>query len=258
MEHKSDIQIIKETHNTARFFVEQRHVAWVLIIGTVLWGILGYWKMPQRKDPDIPVREAMAIVPWPGMSAEKVEQLVTRKVETTVAQNAKVAEIRSISRTGTAVIYMKLDERVSETGKEFDDIKLKLDGLRDLPDGAGPLNFVKDFGDTAALMLTVASPRVDDVDLDVRTRDIRQAIEQTRRGEAGRFSVVIAFPRTIDHAGPRRLTETARKYLAGQSGVEDLRIVEGRPLSKNKRWVLKEILRVAPITSTAAPAVVTK
>ena len=26
-----------------------------------------------------------------------------------------------------------------------------------------------------------------------------------------------------------------------------VRIVEGRPLSKNKRWVLKEIVRVAPI-----------
>ena len=71
MEHKTDLEIIETTHNTARFFVEQRHVAWVLLIGTMLWGIFGYWKMPQRKDPDIPVREAMAIVPWPGMPAEK-------------------------------------------------------------------------------------------------------------------------------------------------------------------------------------------
>ena len=35
--------------------------------------------MPQRKDPDIPVRQAMIIVPWQGTSAEQVEQLVTKK-----------------------------------------------------------------------------------------------------------------------------------------------------------------------------------
>ena len=226
MEHRSDTEMIEKTHNTARFFVEQRHVAWVLLLGTVLWGILGYWKMPQRKDPDIPVREAMAVVPWPGMPAEKVEQLVTKKVETTVAQNAKVAEIRSISRTGTAVIYIKLDERVAETGKEFDDIKLKLDGLHDLPDGAGPINFIKDFGDTAALMLTVASPAADDVELDVRSRDMRQAIGQVRGGRPDRLSIVIAYPRTLDRTEPRRLAEVARRSFAAE-GIEDLEIVEG-------------------------------
>ena len=50
---------------------------------------------------------------------------------------------------------------MEDPGKEFDDIKLKLDSVRDLPEGAGPISFVKDFGDTAALMLTVASPKAD-------------------------------------------------------------------------------------------------
>ena len=35
----------------------------------------------------------------------------------------------------------------------------KLDSIHDLPSGARPINFIKDFGDTAALMLTVASPQ---------------------------------------------------------------------------------------------------
>ena len=40
---------------------EQRQVAWVALIGTVLWGIFGYFSMPQRKDPDIPVITAMVM-----------------------------------------------------------------------------------------------------------------------------------------------------------------------------------------------------
>ena len=64
-----------------------------------------------------------------------------------------------------AMAFLLCSREVQEKGhfdvlKEFDDLKGKLDGIRDLPDGSGPIYFVKDFGDTAALMLTVASPRV--------------------------------------------------------------------------------------------------
>ncbi|HWF87432.1 MAG TPA: efflux RND transporter permease subunit, partial [Pyrinomonadaceae bacterium] len=125
---KTDQELIKGKHNTARFFVETRQVAWVLLILTCLWGVYGYLSMPQRKDPEVQVRTAVALVPWPGSSAEKVEQLVTKKVEEQMAANSKVTKIESISRTGLAVIYVELDENLKETGKEFDDIKLRLDG----------------------------------------------------------------------------------------------------------------------------------
>jgi len=60
MAHKTDAEMIQHTRNTARFFVENRQIAWVLLITTVTWGWFGYHSMPQRKDPDIPVRVAVA------------------------------------------------------------------------------------------------------------------------------------------------------------------------------------------------------
>ena len=225
--HKSDIETIERTHNTARYFVEQRHVAWILLAATLLWGIFGYWKMPQRKDPEIPIREALATVSWPGMPAEKVEQLVTKQVETAIAQNTKVTEIRSVSRTGSAVVYMQIDEKVDEPGKQFDDIKLKLDGIKDLPEGAGPINFVKDFGDTAALMLTVASPNADDVELDLRARDVTKAIADARAGEPGRVSLVVGLPRNVENTATRRRAGIVRDGLLARPGFEDFKILEG-------------------------------
>src|SRR5919199_1619591 len=177
---KSDQEMIERKRNTARFFVETRHVAWVLLVASCAWGIYGYLTMPQRKDPEVQVRQAVALVPWPGASAERVEQLVTKKVEEQMAANTKVTKIESISRTGIAVVYVELDENLKETGKEFDDIKLKLDAIHDLPQGAGPINFIKDFGDTAALMLTVASPKVDETEIAIRAKALQQAIVETR------------------------------------------------------------------------------
>src|SRR5271167_2429163 len=161
MAHRSDSEIIANTHNVARFFVENRPIAWMLLIGVMAWGILGYARMPKRKDPEIPVREAVAVCPWPGVRAEKIEQMVTRKIEAKMAENSFVAPsgassnfgIQSVTLDGVAFVYVQLSDKVNDTGKEFSDINLKLNSINnDLPSGAGPIQFVSDYGDTAALM----------------------------------------------------------------------------------------------------------
>ena len=140
--------------------------------------------MPQRKDPDIPVVTALVITPWPGMDAERIEDRVTRRIEAVVAENKHVETVRSVSRTNVSYVYVELKEGMTETGEVFDDIGLRLNGIRDLPEGAGPIQFIKDFGSTAALMLTVASPRLEEVQVSLRADQVRAAIEQLRAGAA--------------------------------------------------------------------------
>src|SRR6201988_1118779 len=228
---KSDQELIKGKHNTARFFVETRQVAWVLLILTCLWGVYGYISMPQRKDPEVQVRTAVALVPWPGSAAENVEQLVTKKVEEQMAGNSKVTKIESISRTGLAIIYVELDENLKETGKEFDDIKLRLDGIHDLPSGAGPINFIKDFGDTAALMLTVASPKVDDAEIALRAQSIKTAIEQERANVTGdksaRFTLVLNTPVALQPNVMRTPVEFFLAYMKEKNFATDVRVIKG-------------------------------
>jgi multidrug efflux pump subunit AcrB len=205
-------QRLERTHNTARYFTETRHVAWVLLVGTVVWGIYGYLGMPQRKDPDIPIRQALALVPWPGASAEKIEQLVTRRVEEKIAENVRVEKVESNTRTGITAVYITLVDGTADVPKEFDDIKLKLDSITDLPEGAGPIDFVKDFGDTSALMLTVASPKVSDGEIAARAQAVAAQI-QAIRAEPGiapgsRVALVHGMPSSVpaEHVrGPLRL-----------------------------------------------------
>ena len=187
-----DRALVDRTHNTARFFTETRHVAWVLLIGTLVWGVYGYFRMPQRKDPDIPVRQALVLCPWPGASADKIEQFVTKRIEERVAENVRVDKIESNTRTGIAAIYITLVDGTRDVAREFDDITLKLDSIHDLPDGAGPINFIKDFGDTAALMLTVASPRSADLDVRTRSEALQGWIERTRQERAPGTRVTLA------------------------------------------------------------------
>ena len=150
--HRSDDEIIRSTHNTSRFFVENRQLAWVILLGTLAWGVYGYITMPQRKDPDIPARQAMVVTNWPGASAEKVEQLVTRTVEQTVASNSNIARIESISRANVSYVTLTLSDRWP-TPVRLSTTSAAARRHRNLPQGAGPVNFQRDFGDTATLYL---------------------------------------------------------------------------------------------------------
>src|SRR5262249_40857629 len=147
---------------------------------------------------------------WPGASPDKVEQLLARRVEEKIAENSKVDKITSNVRTGVAVIIVELQKDVNEPGKQFDDIKLKLDGLTDLPQGSR-LNFQKDFGDTSTLLLTVASPRVAPVEIALRARAIREALEKGRPAAApgSRVAVVAGFPKSVP---PRVLRPTVELF----------------------------------------------
>jgi multidrug efflux pump subunit AcrB len=226
--HLDDATLVATRRNTARYFTEQRQVAWVALVGTILWGIIGYFGMPQRKDPEIPVTSAFVITPWPGMDAERVEERITRRIEEVVAGNEHVDVIRSITRTGVSYVYVDLKEGTKGTGEIFDDIGLRLDAIRDLPEGAGPIQFVKDFGSTAALMLTVASPRLDEVQVALRADQMRAAIERLRAGASGgsRATLVYNFPPSIATAS---VVRPARLYLeqATRDGIfRDARVLE--------------------------------
>jgi multidrug efflux pump subunit AcrB len=221
---------IERTHNTARFFTETRHVAWVLLIGTLLWGVYGFFRMPQRKDPEIQIRQALALCPWPGATAEKIEELVTRRIEAKIAENVKVEKIESNTRTGIAAVYITLVEGIADTGKEFDDIKLKLDAITDLPKGAGPINFVKDFGDTAALMLTVGSPLVSETELELRGRSLQRAIEDARRDAtpgAARVALVHGLPMSVPAERVRRPVQLFAEAASAAGLLTDVRTVSG-------------------------------
>jgi multidrug efflux pump subunit AcrB len=227
---RTDQDIVAHTRNTARFFTELRHISWVLLAATIAWGVFGYLRMPQRKDPDIPIRQALALVPWPGASAERIEQLVTQRVEEKIGENARVDKIESNTRTGLTAVFITLVEGSFDVPKEFDDIKMKLDSITNLPDGAGPIQFVKDFGDTAALMLTVASPKTGALEIGLRAHALRAAIEDARAAAphgGARVTIAHGLPASIAPAAVRPAVDLFVAAAGGDNLLRDAQVIQG-------------------------------
>src|SRR6201993_147349 len=233
-------QDISNRRNIPKFFVEHPHISWVLLAGVLVWGFFGYTSMPQRKDPDIPVRLGVAACPWPGATAQQVEQFVTRRIEDVAAENKTIHPgtdadygIKSISLPGYSYVTIQLDEGITDTKRQFSDINLKLNALNSqLPQGAGPITFQSDFGDTAALMLTVASPKADDIEIAARANSVETAIRKARNPKlqdrmGQRVTIVDSFPQSMS---AREVLDTG--YLFQQEArtdgiIRDSEIIQG-------------------------------
>src|SRR5262249_39071752 len=122
-------------------------------------------------------------------------------------------------------------EDTRDTGKQFDDIKLRLDGIHDLPDGAGPINFIKDFGDTAALMLTVASPRASEAAVRLRSNALQSAIvaasAEAQARSAGPITLAQGVPPAVPVEMLRRVLRAFTEVATHDGLFHDARVLMG-------------------------------
>jgi AcrB/AcrD/AcrF family len=220
--------------NISQFFVVKRPIAWTAMIAVLAWGAYAYLMMPQRQDPIIPVVTAVVVTPYPGAEAEKVEQEVSRKIERKIAENPSVEHVRTISRPGLSICYVDLFESVRNAELVWQDIRGKLNELHDLPQAAGrpTMPFLnKDFGDTVAVMLTISSPPLTDLEIQLRARSIRDAILAHRQQSPAttpgeRWTGVLVYPDTVARPHVLRTGRTLGQRLTESGVARDLAIVE--------------------------------
>ncbi len=212
--------------NISQFFVSKKPIAWTAMISVLAWGVYAYIKMPQRQDPIIPVVTGVIITPYPGAEAEKVEQEVTRKIERKVAENPAVEHVKSISRPGVSIVYVELFETERKAELVWQDVRGKLGEIPDLPQAAGKptqsfLN--KDFGDSVAVMLTISSPPVTDLEIALRARGIREAVQTHRlqapdMSPAEQWAGVLVYPSIVARSHVLRMGRTLAEHLI-ESGI---------------------------------------
>ncbi len=100
-------------------------------------------------------------------------------------------------------------------------MNLKLNSLS-LPQGAGPIKFNSDFGDTAALMLTVASPLEDQTAIAVRSHAIEQVLTKVRASRHARsgmspVTIVYCFPEAVPEETVERTLRLFTQAAESQS-----------------------------------------
>lgn len=104
-------------------------------------GAYTFTTMPSQEDPEITIRNAQVSAYFPGMSADKVENLLAKPLEKKIKEIPEVEDIISTIRTGQVIIDIKLFDKYFELEPIWQDLRNKMNDIAsDLPDGTiGPI-----------------------------------------------------------------------------------------------------------------------
>lgn len=128
-----------------------------LIVGLLMiYGLYSYFNLPAREDPEILVREAVVVTTYPGLDAARVEMLVTKPLEEAMTTLPQLKEIRSTSMDGVSIIHPVIDDKYTDLGQIFDQLREKIqDATPNLPVGTNTPFINDDFGDVAIITLAL-------------------------------------------------------------------------------------------------------
>ena len=140
--------------NLTGFALRNQPLVLIVVVALVAFAGMALQNFPSQEDPPITVREAVVTTMMPGMEAEDVEQLITRRLEQALARIPERDYIYSWSRDGISIINIKVLDLYVQDDLDiiWKDVRNKIiDATPDLPNGViGP--FVNDdFGDVTVV-----------------------------------------------------------------------------------------------------------
>jgi len=132
--------------NLTQFSIEKNRITFTVLGTIMIMGLVLYMSLPRDSMPPYTVRVATVITNFPGASPERVELLVTDKIEKIVQELPELDEVTSTSRSGLSVVTVTLKDETKPEDLQavWDRLRRKLGVVSGLPEGVKP--FLDDDG----------------------------------------------------------------------------------------------------------------
>jgi multidrug efflux pump subunit AcrB len=214
----------------AQYFVEHREVSWLILIGVLIWGAVAYMRLGQQEDPTIPTRIAQLVTTFPGATASKVEELLTKPIERKISELQSIEEIKSLSRPGVSTLTIKLaPNSAGFNDQQWDKLRAKLQEVP-LPEGAQQPFLNTDFGNTITLLFALTSPPITDAECVARANLIRNTLSELRGNApmADRAAVVAFYPPGVAQTYREGIRHRFETEVRSAHIAEQIQTVQGR------------------------------
>ncbi len=126
--------------NLTQFSINKNRITFTILGTIMLLGITLYQSLPRDSMPPYTVRVATVVSFFPGASPERVELLVTDKIEKVAQELPELKEVTSTSRTELSVVSVTLKDEVAPEDMQavWDRLRRKLNAIEGLPQGVTP------------------------------------------------------------------------------------------------------------------------
>lgn len=143
--------------NITKSALQYNRVTYLALLIVVVLGMQAYFSLPRDSMPPFTIRVASVVTNFPGASPERVETLITEKIEKVAQELPEVDFISSTSRTGISIISVSLkdDTPAEKLQAVWDRLRRKIETIQDdLPSGIkGPTVKDEDIGVTYGIFV---------------------------------------------------------------------------------------------------------
>lgn len=198
-------------------FDTPRALVMVLLL-VIVGGTAALLTMPQQEDPKIRNRGATILTAYPGASAERVERLVTQRIEDSLRELEEIDTIESRSITGLSSITVILQDKINNTDQAFSKVRDALaDSVPLLPEDASDPRFI----DNRGYAFTVIAALVWEADRPPNELILKRSADELQ----SRLRNVPGTEFTdIMGAGPEEIVVSLRSDLAQSLGLSEAEI----------------------------------
>ncbi|MCJ8294391.1 MAG: efflux RND transporter permease subunit [Colwellia sp.] len=140
--------------NITRMAITNNRTTFMLLIVILFFGVNAYKNMPKDYDPGFIIRTAQVITEFPGASPERVEMLITDKLERVIQELPELDFVKSESRTGISIISVNIKESYRNLRPIWDNLRRKIEAAQSkLPAESFPSIVNDEFGDVFGIVI---------------------------------------------------------------------------------------------------------
>lgn len=145
--------------NLTKIAIDKNRITIVLLLVIIIMGLVMYKGLSRDSMPTYTLRVASVVSSFPGASPERVEQLVTDKIEKIAQELPELKDVNSTSRTGLSVVSVLLKDTVSKSEMQavWDRLRRKLEAIDGLPQGVTPQLNDDGIGDVYGVVIGLVS-----------------------------------------------------------------------------------------------------
>ena len=164
--------------NLAQFSIDKNRITFMVLATIILMGLMMYSDLSRDSMPPYTVRVATVVSQFPGAGPERVEQLVTDKIEKIAQELPELKEVSSTSRSGLSVVNVTLKDEVSPEKMQavWDRLRRKLNALQGLPQGVQPALKDDGIGDVYGIVVGLTSDGFSYAEMKAYADDIKDAL----------------------------------------------------------------------------------
>lgn len=142
--------------NLAAWCIKNNRTSLTFFALIAVMGVTAYQSVPRLEDPEFVIRTALVMTWFPGAAPDKVEELITDKLESKIQEMAEVTKLESQSMTGVSIIAVEVGPQYTDMAPIWQKLRNKVaDVQSELPEGVqGPI-INDEFGDVFPVLLAV-------------------------------------------------------------------------------------------------------